>query len=144
MNPIIDDYKLLLVFKNMGTKLLLEVKNLMGKQPYNAVFKAGEITQQNEMFFAYLDYNFRIGIELFFNHTRMPKSALLATYYLSSEKGGAKEEIISYAFDLDYVVNDIYTLDNFAEHYLVEFHQNVKKSFSDSHTPFSIKLMNPK
>jgi hypothetical protein len=69
----------------------------------------------------------------------MPKSAFLTTYYFP-ENSKNREEIIRYGFDLDYSINNIYTINNFAEYYLIEFHENVKKSFSDNHTAFSIRI----
>ena len=138
-NPIVEDYKLLLVFRNIGLKLIQQLRELIRKPPYNMLFKELAVTGQNELAFSYLEHNFTTQIELFFNHSRMPKTASITTY---NRHAGKKEpeEIIRYSFDLDYNVNDIYTLENFAEYYLIEFHQNVKKSFSDNHSPFTIRI----
>lgn len=140
VNPIVEDYKLLLVFKNVGLQLLQQVKTTMNTPPYGAFFKDITLNEQNELLFTYLHQNFKTGLDVFFNHSRMPKSALLATYWLRPGSPTGSEEIVSYSFDLDYNINDIYTLNNFAEHYLIEFHQNLKKCFSEHHIPFSIKL----
>lgn len=139
-NPMLDDYKLLVVFKNIGLKLIQEVKVAMSRPPYNGLFKCSGVTEQNEMLFSYLEQPFKLQIEVFFNQTRMPKTAQLTSYFLQPDKTKRNEEIIRYTYDLDYNVNDIYTLDNFASHYLIEFHQNVKKTFSDNHVPFGIRF----
>lgn len=138
-NPIIEDYKLLLVFRNVGLQLLQQLKAVMSSAPYSQYFKDITINEQNELHFSYLHYHFKTGIEVYFNHSKMPKSALLATYYWQP---GAKaaDEIVSYGFDLDYQVHDIYTLKDFAEPYLIEFHQNLKKTFSDNHIPLALRL----
>ena len=140
LNPIVEDYKLMLVFKNIGLQLLQQLKTQMGAPPYNNFFRDFTVTEHNELNFSYLQQNFTTGIELFFNHNRMPKTALIATYWLRPGNAAKSEEIISYAFDLNYQVNDIYTLSDFAEHYLIEFHQNLKKSFSEHHIPFAIRM----
>ena len=140
LNPIVEDYKLLLVFRNIGLQLLLQLKTQMGTIPYSNFFRDITITEQNELYFSYLQQNFKTGIELYFNHSRMPKTARMTTYWLRPEQNPQNEEIISYAFDLNYGVNDIYTLDDFAEQYLIEFHQNLKKSFSEHHIPFAIRM----
>lgn len=139
INPITEDYKLLLVFKNIGLKLVQQVKVCMSSQPYNSFFKEVTMTEQHELRFSYFNHKFKTGIELFFNHSKMPKSAFLATYYLPAETEKSKEEIVSYAFDMEYNINDIYTFDDFADYYLIEFHQNLKKCFSDNHIPFTLK-----
>lgn len=138
LNPILEDYKLLLVYRNIGIKLLQQLKAEMTAPPYAPFFKNINLTDINELYFTYLQNNFKTGIEIFFEYSKMPKTAALATYYLHEPL--AAEEIVSYAFDLDYNVNDIYDLDTFAEHYLIDFHQNLKKSFSEHHRPFTIKL----
>lgn len=139
-NPITEDYKLLLVFRNIGLKLLQHLKEVMYRPPYNSLFKEMTVAGKSETGFSYLEHNFITGIELFFNHSRMPRSAFIATYYLHPERGKEREEIVRYSFDLDYNVNDIYTPEDFAEHYLIEFHQNLKKHFSDRHDPFPIRI----
>ena len=139
-NPITEDYKLLLVFRNIGAKLLQRLKEVMYRPPYGSLFKETAVAGKGETGFSYLDHNFITGIELFFNHSRMPRSAFLATYYLHPERGKEREEIVRYSFDLDYNVNDIYTPEDFAEPYLIEFHQNLKKHFSDRHDPFPIRI----
>jgi hypothetical protein len=139
LNPITEDYKLLLVFRNMGTQVLQQVRKIMQEPIYSSLFRNLVLTEQNELCFTYLDHSFKTVIELYFNHTKMPKSAFLTTYYHSENKKD-REEIIRYGLDLDYSINNIYTINNFAEFYLIEFHQNVKKSFSDNHTPFSIRI----
>ena len=139
-NPIFEDAQLILVFRNIGVQLLQKITAVMSAPPYNTLFRTAAISGQNELPFTYLDHAFKMQIEVHFNHTRMPKSAFLTTYHVDASHKNGREEIISYAFDLDYTVNDIYTLETFAEHYLIEFHQNVKKSFSDNHMAFQIKL----
>jgi hypothetical protein len=139
-NPIFEDVQLLQVFRNVGVQLLQQVTAVMSAPPFNTLFKAALLTGQNELPFTYLDHTFKMQIEVLFNHTRMPKSALLTTYHVDAMYKNGREEIISYAFDLDYTVNGIYTRETFAEHYLIEFHQNVKKSFSDNNMAFQIKL----
>src|SRR6476646_3668600 len=139
LNPILEDYKLLIVFRNVGLKLVQQLKATMSTAPYNTLYRDISLTDQNELLFSYLHHSFKTGIEIYFNHSKMPKSALLATYYLATGKKEA-EEIISHSFDLDYRVNDVYTLEDFAEPYLIEFHQNLKKSFSDNHVPLAIRL----
>ncbi len=138
-NPIVEDYKLFLVFSNMGHKMLQQLKMAMSTPLYSPYFKDVVLTDQNELFFTYLDHSFRTGLEVFFNHSRMPRSALVATYRLQKNTQ-EEEEIISYAYDLNYNINSIYTPENFAEYYLIEFHQNLKKCFSDNHHPFRIKI----
>jgi hypothetical protein len=140
LNPIVEDYKLFVVFKNIGLQLLQQLRMQMSMPPYSNFFRDVAITEQNELLFSYLQQHFKTGIELFFNHSRMPKSALLATYWLRSDRTAKNEEIISYSFDLNYQINDIYALADFAEHYLIEFHQNLKKSFSEHHIPFAIRM----
>src|SRR6059036_3114823 len=115
-NPIIEDYKLLLVFRNVGLKLLQQLKGLMSTLPYSNFFKDVSLTDQNELLFSYLHHTFKTGIEIYFNHHHMPKSALLATYYSHPGKKEA-DEIVSYGFSLNYQVNDVYTIDDFAEPY---------------------------
>lgn len=139
LNPIIEDYKLLTVFKNIGQQLLQQVKGAMSAPPYTNFFKEITLTEQNELHFSYLQHHFKTQIEVFFNHSKMPKSAFIATYHLPQDKGKDVGEIISYAFNLDYTINGIYTFDDFAAYYLIEFHQNLKKSFSDNDAPFAIK-----
>ena len=139
LNPITEDYKLLLVFRNMGIKVLQQLRAVMQEPAYVPLFKNLALTEQNELSFSYLDYNFKTTIELYFNHSKMPKSALLTTYYYPGNTKN-REEIVRYSFDLDYRINDIYTLDDFAEYYLIEFHQNLKKSFSDNHDPFAVRI----
>jgi hypothetical protein len=140
LNPIIEDYKLLLVFRNMGLKMLQQLGTEMEGKTYNPFFKNVSFTEKNELFFSYLEHNFKTQIELFFNHSKMPKSAVIATYHLQQHSAKGPEEVISYAFDLNYNINNIYTLENFAENYLIEFHQNLKKNFSDNHMPFPINI----
>jgi hypothetical protein len=139
LNPITEDYKLLLVFRNMGTQVLQQVRKVMQEPVYSPLFRNLSLTEQNELCFTYLGHSFKTGIELYFNHTKMPKSAFLTTYYYP-ENTKDREEIIRYGLDLDYTINNIYNVNNFAEHYLIEFHQNIKKSFSDNHAPFSIRI----
>lgn len=139
-NPILEDYQLFVVFRNIGLKMLQQIQAVMSAPPYNTLFKTTAVTTQNELPFTYLEHRFKTQIEVFFNHSLMPKSAFLATYYLDTDTKKNPEEIISYTFELDYTVHDIYTLEDFAEHYLIEFHQNIKKTFSDNHLAFAIKL----
>lgn len=139
LNPIIEDYKLLLVFRNVGVQLLQQLKAVMSNTTYHRFFKDLSITDQNELSFSYLHHSFKTRIEIFFNHSRLPKSAVLATYYLYPGKS-EPDEIVSYSFDVSYQVNDIYTANDFAEPYLIEFHQNLKKTFSDYHIPLAIRL----
>lgn len=137
-NPILEDYKLLVVYRNIGSKLLLQLKVVMSAPPYAAYFKSLNLTDTNELYFTYLHYRFKTALEAFFDYSKMPKTAVLTTYQLREPL--EPEEIVSYSFDLDYNVNTIYTLETFAEHYLIDFHQNLKKSFSENHVPFAIKL----
>ncbi len=139
-NPITEDYSLLLVFRNIGVKLLQRLKEAMAKPPYNAFFKETPAAGKAEIQFLYLEHQFITGIELFFDGSRMPKTASVATYYVHPQKGKDREEIVRYAFDLGVTVNDIYTADDFAGHYLIEFHQNLKRQFSDRHDPFAIRI----
>jgi hypothetical protein len=139
LNPITEDYKLLLVFRNMGTHVLQQLRKMMQEPAYNTLFRNIVLTEQNELSFTYLDNSFKTGIELYFNHSKMPKSAFLTTYYHPDNAQG-REEIVRYSFDLDYRINDIYTIEDFAEYYLIEFHQNLKKSFSDNHLPFTVRV----
>jgi len=139
LNPIIEDYKLLLVFRNVGLQLLQQLKAVMSSPPYSPYFKNLTITDQNELLFTYLQHPFRTGIAVYFNHSRLPKSAQIATYYTPEGKSGP-EEIVSYGFDLNYQVNDVYALKDFGEPYLIEFHQNLKKTFSDLHIPLALRL----
>jgi hypothetical protein len=139
LNPITEDYKLLLVFRNMGAHVLQQLRKVMQEPVYSPLFRNLALTEQNELDFTYLDHHFKTGIELYFNHTKMPKSAFLTTYYYP-ENTKDRAEIIRYDLDLDYSINNIYTINNFAEYYLIELHENVKKSFSDNHTPFSIRI----
>jgi hypothetical protein len=137
-NPITEDYKLLLVFRNIGIKLLQQLREAMYRPPYNTFFKEVPAAP-HEIRFSYLGHQFTTAVELFFNHSKMPKTAFVATYLLS-ENGTAREEIIQYSFDLGYNINGIYKLDDFAEFYLIEFHENLKKSFSDHHHPFPLRV----
>ena len=138
LNPILEDYRLLVVYRNIGVELLQQLKTTMMAPPYAVFFKNININESNELHFSYLQYNFKTGIELFFDYSKLPKTALLATYYLNGQT--TAEEIVSYTFDLNYNVNDIYALSDFAGHYLVDFHQNIKKTFSEHHWPFTIKF----
>lgn len=137
-NPIVEDYKLLVVFKHIGLKLLQHVKDQLAKQPYAFIFKDVALPEPHELRFSYLGYPFSTRIEAFFNFSRMPKTASIATYHAALQK--EPEEIVRYSFDLDFVINDVYTLENFAEYYLIEFHENLKKTFSEHHTPFLIRI----
>jgi hypothetical protein len=139
-NPIIEDHKLFLVFKNMGLKILQQLKVILNGDLYSTYFKEIILTEKNELLFTYLDHNFKTQLEVFFNHSKMPQFASFTTYYLRPERFKDPLEIVSYAFDLNYNINKIYTLQDFAEYYLIEFHQNLKKSFSEDHTPFSIRI----
>jgi hypothetical protein len=139
-NPIVEDHKLFLVFKNIGLQILQQLKVTLTGELYSNYFKDTVVTEKNELLFTYLDHNFKTQLEVFFNHSKMPQFAFIATYYLRPEKFKDPLEIVSYAFDLNYNINKIYTLQDFAEYYLIEFHQNLKKSFSDEHTPFPIRM----
>jgi hypothetical protein len=140
LNPITEDYKLLLVFRNIGVQLLQRLKEVIGKPPYAPLFKERPATGKNEIGFSYLEHQFSTGIELFFEYSRMPRSAFIATYSLHPERGKDSEEIVRYSFDLDYTINGIYNLEDFAEYYLIDFHENLKKQFSDRHDPFPIRI----
>lgn len=138
-NPLVADYKLLVVFRNMGSKLLQQLKEHLLKPPYNSLFKDVVLTNQHDLLFTYLGHAFSTRIEVFFNYSRMPKSAFIATYP-AQPQAKLTEEMIRYSFDLDYMINDMYTLDDFAEYYIIEFHQNLKKTFSEHHMPFPVRI----
>ena len=139
-NPIFADYKSLLVFQNMGRRLLQQLAAAMNEPAYATFFKNIKSPHPNELTFTYLNLSFKTRIELFFRNDKLPDHAFIATYYIPEQPFKEEQEIVSYSFDLKYNVNDIYTEENFAGYYLIDFHQNLKKYYSDEHKPFPIKM----
>ena len=139
-NPIVDDYKRLQIFNQIGIKLLQQLKTVLSKPPYNQYFKSLITTEKNEMIFTYWDQHFKTRVELFFKNNKMPTVAFLATYYIPEGSVSTTEEIISYPFDIAYNINNIYSLEDFAEPYAIEFHENLKKTFSDNHLPLPVRM----
>jgi len=139
-NPILEDHKSLFVFRNMGLKLLQQLRSVMCEQTYSPFFKNVSTIGQNELTFTYLGQSFKTRIELLFRNDKMPDHAFIATYHIPEEKFKEEQEIVSYSFDLRYNVNDIFSQEDFADHYLIDFHQNLKKYYSDDNKPFPIKV----
>ena len=137
---LLNDCKKLLVFKNIGIKLLNKLKATLADSPYSGFFKNISTTDQNELLFSYLGQNFKIRIELYFNNEAIPNQAYLTTYRLPEQQLRNDEEIISYPFNLDYTVNYGFTIDDFAVNYISDFHQKLKQHYSESHKPFPIRI----
>lgn len=140
-NPILADYKSLLVFRNIGRELLHKLETTMCEPTYAPFFKNVLQTPANELTFTYLGFTFITRIELFFQNDRMPGQAYITTYIIQLQPYQQEQEIISYSFDLNYTVSDIFTEKDFAFHYLIDFHQQLKKHYSDEHKPFPIRIM---
>jgi len=138
-NPIFADHKSLLVFRSMGRKLLQQLAIVMSDEAYASLFKNVKSLHPNELTFTYLDLPFKTRIELFFRNDKLPDHAFIATYHMPEQPFKEEQEIISYSFDLKYNVNDIFTEEDFAGHYLIDFHQHLKKYYSDEHKPFPIR-----
>ncbi len=138
-SDLLNDSKRLLVFKNMGLKLLNKLRSTLVEGPYVSLFKNISTTDQNEVLFTYLGHNFRIQIEMYFSNDAIPNQAYLTTYRLPEQQFRNEEEILSYPFNLDYTVNYGFTIDNFAPNYILDFHQKLKQHYSESHKPFPIR-----
>lgn len=138
-NPIADDLKLLTVYRNIGLQLLQQLRKTMITPTYTVVCKPAVVNEDNVLPFTWLKYSFQTRIDVFFEGARLPKTALLATYLMPTANG-KEEEIVSYDFTIDLNINSIFTIQDFAEPYLIDFHQNLKKVFSDNHNPFVLKF----
>src|SRR3990170_2782957 len=57
LNPITEDHKLLLVFRNIGLKLLQQLRDAMYRSPYNSFFKDVPAAS-HEARFSYLGHQF--------------------------------------------------------------------------------------
>ncbi len=136
---MINDYKRLMVFKDIGIKLLNQLKEAMSGNAYAVFFKKISISEQKELLFTYMGQQFVVRIELYFDNTAMPGEAYMATYHIPEEKFRDYEEIVSYSFDMNYTVSRMFTSENFAEPYLADFHQNLKLHYAQHNKPFPIR-----